>query len=493
MGYFEISHEPRDVPACRLLLPTDIVTIDSMNSTMTTTPPVPTTSETVGVMLKPELAKRTFSKEDVVLAYHGTLLYEAIVMDVTQSENSKLIYDLQYQGWMKCWNAKVLSDFVFEHNDTNLLIAHQLLRSAKARQQAIAPAVVANSSHPIQFENRNNYRLNDINNLSRPQQPEITHPIERYQGYARGTTISPDIDDEEDDMTKKFPGMLDRPRTVHHDGMLKRDRSTPDSNHPTAAAISDDNTTNLGSERQNTTTSSAMNEFDSDLEENENSTSSASLFYLPGTLKQQLVDDWEFITKENKLVPLPRKESVSMIIDKWVKNRQQSEDLACQEVADGLKAYFDAALPNMLLYKFERLQYNLWFHGPNAKAREHDEVEPKPSKFYGAEHLVRLLLKMPYMLESTGVVDFDMLRRIAEKTNELAQFLTDNGRLLFLPSYTSANKEYLERISKGNFGAASPMNENQLSNQPQSSPTSDHEEMENQSNGNSGKMAKEKR
>ncbi len=397
-----------------------------------------TAAETVPVVFKPEMAKRTFAKEDVVLAYHGNLLYEAVVEDVIEDAKSGTVYDLRYQGWMKSWNSRVLAQYVFEHNDNNLIIAHQLLRSAKARQQAVAPVTHGNFTQPMEYEERCELRNAQFDRLNRPTQPEPTHPVMKFDGYAGASPA-----EEEDDMTRRFPGMWDRPRSIQHEEMLQRDRPTPD----TTPGVSDDAT--------NTPRSECANGIESEVEEE---STSASLFYLPGTLKQQLVDDWEFVTKENRLVPLPRKESVAMIIDKWVRHRERSEDLACQEVADGLKAYFDAALPNMLLYKFERLQYNMWFHGAEAKAREQDEDDPRPSKFYGAEHLVRLLLKMPFMLESTGVVDQDMLRRIAEKTNELAQFLTDNGRLLFLPAYTKANAEYVDRVARGAIGGTPVMN-----------------------------------
>lgn len=49
------------------------------------------------------------------------------------------------------------------------------------------------------------------------------------------------------------------------------------------------------------------------------------------------------------------------------------------EILNGLRCYFDKALPSILLYKKERLQY-----------REAVSDNISPSTIYGAEHLLRL-------------------------------------------------------------------------------------------------------
>lgn len=74
-----------------------------------------------------------------------------------------------------------------------------------------------------------------------------------------------------------------------------------------------------------------------------------------------------------------------------------------EEVIAGLQVYFDKALGQNLLYKFERAQYVevRKQHVPKVADRrsssgrevsENDDqpVDMEPSKFYGAEHLLRL-------------------------------------------------------------------------------------------------------
>ncbi|XP_058221137.1 protein MRG1-like isoform X4 [Rhododendron vialii] len=103
---------------------------------------------------------------------------------------------------------------------------------------------------------------------------------------------------------------------------------------------------------------------------------------LPSTLKKQLVDDCEFITHLGKLVRLPRNPNVDDILKKYLDHRLKKDGAiadSIEEILNGLRCYFDKALPAMLLYKSERQQYQ------DATA---DHVSP--STVYGAEHLLRL-------------------------------------------------------------------------------------------------------
>lgn len=121
---------------------------------------------------------------------------------------------------------------------------------------------------------------------------------------------------------------------------------------------------------------------------------------IPDTLKVRLVDDWEFITKRNLLVPLPREPNVEGILSSYrsyylsIKkdNKASRPPAVLDEVLDGLKAYFNKALGNNLLYRFERAQYVQQRKEWNAA--QHGNIDEdkamQPSKVYGAEHLLRL-------------------------------------------------------------------------------------------------------
>lgn len=122
----------------------------------------------------------------------------------------------------------------------------------------------------------------------------------------------------------------------------------------------------------------------------------------------QLVDDWEWITKDQKvgfatsvadkrgslfshqLVHLPREPNVERILELYkeyrlakkgpIKDLPRSEEVL-EEVITGIKVYFEKALGNILLYRFERPQYQELIRSPTLKPM---------TQVYGAEHLLRL-------------------------------------------------------------------------------------------------------
>lgn len=278
---------------------------------------------------RPTPALRDFDIGETVLAFHGTLLYEARVLQVMREPGCPAYsYTVHFQGWKKSWDETVSRDFVFEHTDENLLLAHRLLDGARKRQQALRP--VSNGDENVQAQ---------------AQQVEKTMP-----------------------------------------------QSSP----PNA------------------------------------------MFVILPALQRQLVDDYEFVTKEQRLVPLPRNTTVQSCLTKWISSRRPASDKATKEVAEALQTYFDAALSKILLYRFERQQYIDTFKNTST------ESPMAPSAVYGAEHLLRLLIKLPYLLESTAVSK-EKMQAIAEKVNELAKYIQKNGRLLLLTEYEPASAEYISR------------------------------------------------
>ena len=96
-----------------------------------------------------------------------------------------------------------------------------------------------------------------------------------------------------------------------------------------------------------------------------------------------------------QLVPLPRNPTVSQILNQFrdeyqtqsfkrSSSRETKPDDVINEVVEGLKLYFDRALGNILLYRFERQQY---------LDIKRDRPEERMSDIYGAEHLIRLFGK----------------------------------------------------------------------------------------------------
>ncbi|KAJ4967618.1 hypothetical protein NE237_019467 [Protea cynaroides] len=147
---------------------------------------------------------------------------------------------------------------------------------------------------------------------------------------------------------------------------------------------------------------------------------------IPSTLKKQLVDDWEFVTQLGKLVKLPRSPCVDDILKKYLDYKSKKDGMVADsigEILKGLRCYFDKALPVMLLYKKERQQYH------EAVA---DNVSP--STLYGAEHLLRLFVKLPELLVYANIEE-ETLMRLQQKLLEFLKFMQKNQSTFFLSTY----------------------------------------------------------
>ena len=163
-------------------------------------------------------------------------------------------------------------------------------------------------------------------------------------------------------------------------------------------------------------------------------------------LKRELIAGWERITRENKLVALPRDVTVADVLARFVadaKTRARNPEQAAlaEEIADGLRAYFDGALKPALLYREERGQAEtvLASRGGTAKA---------PSEVYGAEHLLRLFVKLPELLP-LGDMDAAAGRALQVKLTEFLRWLQRNAASSFGGAYVERDAQERGNGGKG--------------------------------------------
>ncbi|XP_010943212.1 protein MRG1 isoform X1 [Elaeis guineensis] len=153
------------------------------------------------------------------------------------------------------------------------------------------------------------------------------------------------------------------------------------------------------------------------------------ILQFPLTLKKQLVDDWEFVTQLGKLVKLPRSPNVDDILKKYLDYRTKKDGMIAESVGEilkGLRCYFDKALPAMLLYKKERQQY-----------QEAIRDNISPSTIYGAEHLLRLFVKLPELLAYVNMEE-EALAKLQLKLVDFLKFLQKNQSSFFLSAYDAS-------------------------------------------------------
>ncbi|CAD6572979.1 MAG: Esa1p-associated factor [Tremellales sp. Tagirdzhanova-0007] len=162
---------------------------------------------------------------------------------------------------------------------------------------------------------------------------------------------------------------------------------------------------------------------------------------IPDTLKLQLVDDWENVTKNNQLVTLPRKPNVRELLEEYrqyVHNTKKSQDRTARatallsEIISGITLYFDKALGNNLLYRFERAQYVEQKRASSDKAM---------SEIYGAEHLLRLFVNFGPFIAYTNI-DTDSLNILREYINDVMKWMIKEQKRLFVKEYETTTTHY---------------------------------------------------
>ncbi|KAL8397324.1 hypothetical protein RB594_004156 [Gaeumannomyces avenae] len=187
---------------------------------------------------------------------------------------------------------------------------------------------------------------------------------------------------------------------------------------------------------------------DYDLEQEENFQNRPSIkLAMPDHLKAMLVDDWENITKNQQLVPIPHPHPFDNIVKDYVewelphRPDDSAEKDLLEETMSGLREYFNKALGRILLYKFERTQY--------LEIREQWESPSEGghkcvADTYGAEHLLRLLVSLPELVAQTNM-DQQSVNRLREEISKFTNWLAKNYAKYFVSEYETPAQDYIEK------------------------------------------------
>ncbi|KAI1635499.1 MRG-domain-containing protein [Biscogniauxia mediterranea] len=167
---------------------------------------------------------------------------------------------------------------------------------------------------------------------------------------------------------------------------------------------------------------------------------------IPDVLKALLVDDWENITKNFMLVPIPHPKPVTKVLEDYAAYEMpkrpagSSQIDILEETLAGLKEYFDKSLGRILLYKFERVQYadihKQWASDPELQGKGASDI-------YGAEHLTRLMVILPELIAQTNM-DQQSVNRLREELSKFCTWLSKNTSDYFVSTYETPTTEYVQ-------------------------------------------------
>lgn len=148
---------------------------------------------------------------------------------------------------------------------------------------------------------------------------------------------------------------------------------------------------------------------------------------IPKSLKEWLIDDYDAINQQNKLVNLPNSNSVCRILNDYKLHKMNENpsieynDEFCSNHS-GIIKYFNVMLGSQLLYRFERVQYS-----------EMLETKKEMAELYGSIHLLRLFEKLDQII-SFAPLDADKLENLLEYVNDLIKYLDKFNSILFTES-----------------------------------------------------------
>lgn len=310
---------------------------------------------------------------DIVLAYHGLMIYDAKVLKVDHGQgvqettgvrgqpSSSTQYYVHYQGWAKKWDEWVRHDRVLE--DTPASRALQ-----KKAKDSVAKAK----------KDKRSAKRKTISSAGVDAPSARKSPFKRMK---RGT-----------------------------DGEYEED--------PEATADSRGSTKQIS-------------------------------IQMPFSLKKQLVEDWKNVTHApHKLVPLPRKPNVHQIIQTYlafkktkVREGEANDDKEYKNVEGimvGVQSYFDRALSSILLYRMERRQYQ--------EVRQQEKEDVPMSQIYGAEHLIRLFVRLPVLLASAHISPRG-LTQIQARLNDFLKYIQKNSAAWLVTDYEAASGKYVEQAT----------------------------------------------
>ena len=162
---------------------------------------------------------------------------------------------------------------------------------------------------------------------------------------------------------------------------------------------------------------------------------------IPQELQHWLVDDWDLVTRQKQLVPLPRKKTVHHILQDYVQsvvdNPNGVRPGVAAEMTQGIKEYFNVMLGTQLLYKFERPQYG-------------DLLNDMPNKsmceIYGVEHLLRLFIRLGSALSYSNF-DEKSMQFVVLCIQDFLNYLSREADALFSLDYINATLEYHRRAT----------------------------------------------
>ncbi|GMH41353.1 hypothetical protein BSKO_09263 [Bryopsis sp. KO-2023] len=163
---------------------------------------------------------------------------------------------------------------------------------------------------------------------------------------------------------------------------------------------------------------------------------------VPPILKKQLLDEYEVIISQNRTLSAPRRPNAMEILRQFVDygGTSRCPVTELRELATGLEEYFDKSLEKHLLYKVE------WEDAKKLLANG-----TCASAVFGAEHLLRLLIKLPDIVPVVPTTTHQGTT-LRARLQDFANFLMANRHTFFAKFTEYRSRTLMPAIHGGGGG-----------------------------------------
>lgn len=392
-------------------------------------------------------------------------------------EESKLMawhYFVHYQGWNVKWDRWVQEDSLFEDKEGTRILAQKLKEESKClKQKRQSDQVVISVMQrllKLEEEFRKNERLgengdksavegkddgdkkdkkeedtNKDGNNQTEQKKEKEQNIEKKSKNSKQATttakfIKKEVELRKRDLCSKKPSnainipftikkvLTDEWEVISQCGMLHKLPATVSVMDALNAyydgKIQMLRNTDLQSSNDHSTTMEEKKEEDNQNNDNNNST-------LSSHQRDTISGSGDGVDTDDSF-----NDGGGVTVIQVVKNAAEQE---WKDMTVGLAMYFDLAVPKQLLYRHEL---------PQLSVMEKEHPDKRYCELYPCEHLLRLCLKLPELVDSAGDMTEEEKSKIMFKVGDFVRFLQKHQNMFLLQRYRKPNQEEREKAKR---------------------------------------------